>query len=274
MCPPHYFDVVYELETNSWMDTDNPPDKALAELQWARLYSRCLEFAKLELAPAAPGLPDMTFVANAGLPYKNIFICSNFYHEERRPEVEAHLDFFKKRFFEENIWVLGSRAYFEGQGDAVWLSDNRLLIGCGIRTNINGMREVETILRKYQPKVEVVALEMAFQKQFYHLDTCLLWLPVVRTFLIYEPAFEPSAIRKLETMGHILRVTEEEAKEFVCNSVVIDEETIFMPWVNDRLRKLLVRDGYGNIITFPMSEFKKSGGAVKCLLLEHDYPIS
>jgi N-dimethylarginine dimethylaminohydrolase len=60
-------------------------------------------------------------------------------------------------------------------------------------------------------------------------------------------------------------VTQEEALRFACNSVVIGN-TVLMPEGCWLLKSLLERKGY-SVIPIPMSEFIKSGGACKCLVM-------
>ena len=77
MCPPTHFDVEYELSTNEWMDKSVRPDKELAQSQWQALYDACLRAGlKVLLMKPEMGLPDLTFAANAGLPWKKKFILS------------------------------------------------------------------------------------------------------------------------------------------------------------------------------------------------------
>lgn len=280
MCPPTYFDVKYELNTNRWMDLSNRPNKALAQKQWRALYEGCLA-AGLDIFLLSPGpdLPDMTFAANAGLSYRDLFIMSNFYHSERRPESVCNSRFFEQFF--EKTRVLPDGAYFEGQGDAVWLDDSRLIIGYGIRTNLNGVAEVERLIKTHKvlnnhcADIEVIPLPMRpiektpkNREVFYHLDTCLLYIKQVNTFLVYPHAFLSETLEKLCSIGNVIEVTRSEACKFVCNSVVIDFKTIFMPWVNERIKKKLNNLGYTDIRVFPMTEFIRAGGAAKCLILE------
>lgn len=277
MCPPTYFDVEYELSTNRWMNKNNKPDKNLASRQWLKLFSACLNSGiKALLIPPQRGLSDMTFVANAGLPIPGNrgFILSHYFHRERRME-NNFIRLFLKQFFDpRDMWHLLNGAYFEGQGDAVWLDEWRLLIGYGIRTNWAGVIEVRRILKKYDSRFKVIPLPMvsvrripAGEKIFYHLDTCLLYLPKANFFLFYPDAFLSKARQTLQELGTGFRVTKNESANFVCNGVVADKKTVFLPWVNPIIETKLSGLGY-QVATFEMSEFLKSGGAVKCLILE------
>ncbi len=285
MCPPTYFDVVYELHTNKWMNLKNPPDYELAQRQWRQLYEACLN-ARMDVILQAPrpNLPDMTFMANAGIQYQDAFILSNFFHKERRPESKFNGLLFEKLFKE--VFYLPSDAFFEGQGDALWIDDEHILIGYGIRTNLEGVRYVEKLLKTLNPKIEVIPLlmqpaDLQFQQRgeiFYHLDTCLAHLPHKNTFIAYDYPLNESALKTLESLSKVIVVNQEEAKAFLCNTIVANQQTLFCP-IPDRLpstrskigqgiKNQLARLGYTTIKEFPMSEFIKAGGAVKCLVLE------
>ena len=61
-----------------------------------------------------------------------------------------------------------------------------------------------------------------------------------------------------------VEVTEEEALTFCCNSIVKDNY-VFMPKC-DSVAKKLLKKGF-TVQQFEMSEFIKSGGACKCLVM-------
>src|SRR5438309_878936 len=84
MCPPDYFGVFYEI--NPWMHQENRPDFELAIEQWHNLVANLrLAGAKVECIEPVKDLPDMVFVANAGLVDGRNLILSRFRHPERQP---------------------------------------------------------------------------------------------------------------------------------------------------------------------------------------------
>ena len=91
MCSPTFFGVTRRSPTNRMMNPGNPPDKGLAMRQWLPLYkSYRQDGLRVGVMEARPGLEDMTFVANAGLPVRGHFILSNFLENERRREKSYH----------------------------------------------------------------------------------------------------------------------------------------------------------------------------------------
>src|SRR5262245_4893025 len=90
MCPPEHFAVTYSI--NPWMDPGEwaRDDRALvsqSHREWAALR-RALEAAGalIETMPAARGLPDLVFTANAAVLLDGKVLLSRFRHPERRGE--------------------------------------------------------------------------------------------------------------------------------------------------------------------------------------------
>lgn len=101
---------------------------------------------------------------------------------------------------------------------------------------------------------------------FYHLDTCFaplkndgaLWFPDAFTL---QGKINIRATTKPENS---VEVSEGEALTFCCNAVIVDDN-VFMPKC-DSVAKRLTNLGY-KVQQFDMSEFMKSGGACKCLVM-------
>jgi len=275
MCRPTFFNVTRRSLTNRMMNPDNPPRRGLATNQWWALRESFRRHGLVvDIMEGQPGLEDMTFVANAGLPVRGHFVLSNFLEEERRGEKEHNRNYFERVYGSGRVLSLSDEAIFEGQGDALFLDENTLLIGYGVRTNKRAVEEISSIVYGLDPNIVVVPLLFnpinhypPYENIFYHLDTCLLSLRDVDRIIIHSDTFSGEAIRALEKLGRgIISVTKEDADLFVCNSVVFDK-VVFTPKIKgSRVRNLLVSMGY-TVEENDMSEFMKSGGAVKGLSL-------
>ena len=95
VCNPSFYSLEYEI--NPWMDTSNKPDQLVSEKQWNLLHdtlSRC--GAELVYINSEPEVPDMVFVANAGVVRGNTVVLSNFKHPERQKEKQYYKDWFLK----------------------------------------------------------------------------------------------------------------------------------------------------------------------------------
>ena len=122
-------------------------------------------------------------------------------------------------------------------------------------------------------RVEVASLRLVDQR-FYHLDTCFVPLPHGRV-MYYPPAFdEPSRqlIESLAPADRRIEVGDEDAHRFACNAVRLGN-TLFTSHSSDELRRALAAWDF-EVVTTPLTEFIKAGGAAKCLtlVLDQDLP--
>lgn len=256
MCPPDYYEVVYEI--NPWMSVRRKVDRERAQKQWQDFYELLTEElkVKVELLKPVPKLPDLVFTANAGLARGKIFVRANFRHSQREPEAPFFEEWFRKNGWE--VKKIPPVHRFEGEGDALFLG-RELYTGVHFRSDIEAHEFVSEIL-----EVSSYTLELA-DKRFYHLDTCFAPLDE-KTALVYLPAFELCSQQILrETVPDLIEVPAEEALRFACNAVVVGKDIVLnegCPQTEDLLRR---RGFKPHPLDF--SEFIKAGGSAKCLVL-------
>ena len=262
MCPPEHFDVTYEI--NPWMRVANGPDAAKAQAQWAALYDILTTEvgAEVLLMTPQPGLPDMVFTANAGITKGNYFLPSRFRHAERQGEVAFFIQWMLEHGFELRPLTEEVAGAFEGERDALFYSGT-LLAGCGQRSDEAACVSVGKTLG-----VPVLPLRLT-DSRWYHLDTCLI--PVSDDLLAYyPPAFDGAANAALEALpGAKIVLTEHDALRFGGNAVVAGDK-IVMNSGCDALAEALASRGY-MVYATDLSEFLKSGGSAKCLVLALDH---
>lgn len=256
MCRPTFFGVRYRI--NPWMDLRRQPDPALAMRQW-RALKETLERdlgAQVSTCRAARGLPDMTFTANAGLVRGRTFIPSRFRHSERAGEAPRFTAWFRRRGY--RILELPADLRFEGAGDALFVGDT-LVAGYYHRTDVKAHALVGKMLG-----VRILSLELV-DERFYHLDTCLAPLGP-RSALYYPKAFDEYGMRVLNrNVPDLVPVTDDEARHFACNSIVVGRRAI-IPKPCGRLCRVLTTRGF-TVHALDLSEFEKAGGAARCLVL-------
>jgi len=253
-----YYDVDYDI--NPWMTNNlNKVDKEKAEKQWKRLYNALREHADVYLIDPQPGLPDMVFTANAGFYKKkhNIVYMSNFRNEQRKGE-EIH---FMSWFKDSGYSIYYPEHHFEGEGDLLrgdleqhWLA--------------HGFRSAKKLHNEFAfDELSNLRRLNLIDPRFYHLDTC--FAPLKENGVLWYPgAFDLESqekIRKFTAGTYSIEVTEEEALTFACNAVII-KNRVFIPEC-DSVAEKLSKLGY-KVEMFNMSEFMKSGGACKCLVMK------
>ena len=256
MCPPTYFSIRYEI--NPWMNVRNPADPKIAVHQWTRL-KKALERHKVEveLAPPSRFQPDMVFTANAGIVSGYTFIPSNFRFAQRQGERSVFIDYFRKRNF--RVLELEPTLPFEGEGDILPFGDT-LLGGYGYRTDPKAYDMIGRLLGR---KITTVQLT---DPHFYHFDTCFAPLDE-RTAIYFPGAFSYASRAVLKNLvPTAIAVTEAEAFQMSCNAFAVGR-TVFMNRASPRLRRILKKYDF-EVDEMPTSEFIKSGGSVKCMILK------
>ena len=260
MCAPGHFDVAYVI--NPWMEQQTGKvDRSLAARQWERLRKTLTRFTTLAFVPAAPGVPDMVFTANAGLVHRRNAIVSRFASRERQAEEPLLRTWFERAGYRLVDWP--PDVAFEGAGDALFDRALPLLwFGHGFRSASAAAAHIEKTLG-----CSVVSLRLT-DARFYHLDTCLC--PLEGGWLMYyPPAFDTASLWKIHALvppQRRIEVDEEDALQFACNAVSIGAHVI-LNHASDALQGKLRRAGFTSVLT-PLSEFLKAGGAAKCLTLK------
>lgn len=258
MCRPTYFEVAYEI--NAWMHLDNPVDVELARQQWQSVHDTYLDLGyKVEIIEPVRGLPDMVFSANGALVIDGKVFSTNFgeHAVERRPET----DFFEK-WFQNNGYhqIYRPKNPSEGEGDILF-ANGTIYAGWGQNRS---SKESHVELRDFFDK-ETVSMHL-IDPRFYHLDTAMS--PIDDDTVMYYPgAFDDEGLTQLERrFKNKIHASEEDAAGFGLNAVS-DGKNVIMSSAAKELIGELRKRGY-NPIGKDMTEFRKSGGAVKCCTLE------
>ena len=270
VCPPTYFGVEYVI--NPWMAGNvGEASQPNAMRQWNALVSILEDHAEVYGAEPQAGLPDMCFAANGGLVMDETFVPATFSVAQREPESGLYRAWAEATGFDT---AEGDDALaFEGEGDALWWPAEGnpkpvLWAGYGVRTSLEAHRMLAE-----QLDVEAVSLRLVDQR-FYHLDTCFVPLPAGRV-IYYPPAFDEPSRQRIESLvppDRRIEVGDEDAYGFACNAVRLGS-TLITSHATGALRKALDAWGY-DVITTPLTEFIKAGGAAKCLtmVLDQDLP--
>jgi N-dimethylarginine dimethylaminohydrolase len=263
MCPPDYFGIFYEI--NPWMHQEVRSDPELAHEQWHNLLAN-LEKAGASVKAIEPvkSLPDMVFVANAGLIDGRRLILSRFRYPERQPESKYTAEWFQSRGCEVIELPDESGMCFEGGGDA-FPYRGQLLAGYGFRSELASHAALADVLG-----IEVHSIRL-IDPRFYHLD--ISFCPLDNRRAIINPAaWDRQGCKVIEQLVPEPLVLElDEALTFCANSVVVDK-TVVMPNCPPRVGRILESWGF-DVCVSPVSEFLKAGGAVRCLTLPLDMVI-
>lgn len=265
MCPPDHYDVDYVI--NPWMEGNiHKSSRDRAVEQWEKLYYVLKDHAIVDLVKPQKGWPDLVFTANAGLVLGQDVVLSRFFHKERQGEEPYFKEWFEAQGF--NVYELPKDLPFEGAGDALLDREGRWLwAGYGFRSELDSHPYIAKWLN-----IEVLSLRL-MDDRFYHLDTC--FCPLSGGYLLYyPPAFDFYSNRIIEMRvppEKRIAIEEADAVNFACNAVNIND-IVVMNKASKELKSRLEQVGF-KVITTPLSEFLKAGGAAKCLTLRVTEPV-
>jgi N-dimethylarginine dimethylaminohydrolase len=261
LCEPRHFRIAYEI--NPWMRRANAVDWPRALEQWRELHRVLIDLGvRVELIDQHPEVPDMTFTANAGVVAGKRFIPANFRFRERQAEEPYFIEWFRTRGYE--IAAIHEPHFWEGEGDVLATPGEPALVFAGyrFRTEESALDHLEAELGVRSQHLELI------DPRFYHLDTCLCPLGSGRAMFV-PSAFSSDARRALAAaFDDLIAVTEQDALRFACNAVVVGDRVVLNTECLSTERALEAR-GLAPIAT-RTDEFLKSGGSVKCLVLQLD----
>lgn len=257
LCPPDHFRVDYAI--NPWMGGTVDPD--VAERQWLELEA-AIQSAGAGVTTIAPhpDLPDMVFTANAGAIKDKAVVLSNFRHAERQGETDEFEVWFNSAGY--RVHRLPRLMNFEGCGDVEFVHSDIMIGGFGFRSDLPAHAEAAQFLGA----TDLITVELV-DNRFYHLDTCFLYLGGPKRKALYWPhAFNPRDLPALAAVVDLVPISENDALQFVCNSIVIGD-TIIMPENTADVTQLLLSWGW-NVVMVKADEFMKAGGSLRCLSLD------
>ena len=259
LCEPKYFDIEYSI--NKWMDVNNKVNKEKAYAQWNYFVSKLKELGcKIELIEPKPGLPDMTFAGDEGLVYGKKVILSSFRYKERQGETEHYKKWFQDNGYE--IIEMPKGIVFEGLGDIIY-NDKKIVFGFGPRSDPVAI----DFVKKIMSDLEVVCELEIVDKEMFHLALSLSFIDD-DTVMYYPKTFSKESIEIIKSkFKNAISVSDSDALDyFACNNVIVGKNILI--WnCSDELEKKLNAVGY-NVIKCDMSEFFKSGGSLRCLVLK------
>ncbi|HVX56200.1 MAG TPA: arginine deiminase family protein [Candidatus Saccharimonadales bacterium] len=253
LCRPDHFTVDYII--NPYMQPYSV-DRTKAQRQWDALATtlRGLNIV-VEVIPQQPDVPDMVFATDQGIVRDGAVLLANFRYPQRQKERVYYRDWFREHGF--RLRALSNIFPFEG-GDTLFFAD-MLFVGTGFRANVASCEELATKL-----KIDVMPLRLV-DPYFYHLD--MAFLPINRdTAFYYPPAFSTNSRHLLKRLvPNLLPLSRASAKAYAANSFVSGQDIVIASGVPAAFRSDLAALGL-RIHEVDVSEFKKAGGGIHCLI--------
>jgi len=160
------------------------------------------------------------------------------------------------------IRTISGKAVFEG-ACAIWINRQTIILGTGVRSNQEGIRQVEEVLRPMG--VENI---LHFQIPYGHAHLDGLINPVDKDKILIFPWQTPyDVVEPLQEMGYkfILAPSIEEVKHGSCvNLVALEPGLVVMPTGNPLTQRALEKAGV-EVIPVDVSELMKGYGSLHCM---------
>jgi N-dimethylarginine dimethylaminohydrolase len=214
-------------------------------------------------------LPDIVYAANTGLLLKGlpekVVLLSNMKYVSRKQET-IHI---KKILNSIDIktFYFPKDEPFEGEGECKWFYGGKLLLlGYGFRSNIKTVDCLQKVLNKIYNLYDitpptVVGIHLINPK-YYHLDISLCAVSDT------ECIIHKNATDDLPLLQKLLKINIIDTKDsFVLNLIPLKDKVVTHKLSSSKDKHFLQKIFQRPIIETDVSEFEKSGGSVKCLVL-------
>lgn len=258
LCQPSHFTVDYII--NPHMQPYSV-DGGKALKQWQALVDTLRSLGiKVDVIEQQPDVPDMVFATDQGIVRDGAVLLANFRYPQRQKERVYYREWFRDHGF--RLRALSNVFPFEG-GDTLFF-DDMLFVGTGFRANVASCEELAKKLG-----VDVIPLRLV-DPYFYHLD--MAFLPINGdTAFYYPPAFSDSSKKLLKRLvPNLYKFSKADADAYAANSLVSGQDIVLSAETPATLcaefKKLGLR-----LHKVDVSEFKKAGGGIHCLINVLEY---
>jgi N-dimethylarginine dimethylaminohydrolase len=258
LCRPTHFTVDYVINPHMQPYTVSA-DRALE--QWQSLVGTLESLdIKVEVIEQQEDVPDMVFATDQGIVRDGAILLANFRFPQRQPERVYYREWFREHGF--RLRALSNIFPFEG-GDTLFLGD-MLFVGTGFRASIASCEELAQKL-----EIDVIPLRLV-DPYFYHLD--MGFLPVNNdTAFYYPPAFSKNSQNLLKRLvPNLIELSEEAVHAYAANAFVSGSDIVISKGTPKKFRDDLKKLGLA-IHEVDVTEFKKAGGGIHCLINVLEY---
>ena len=220
-----------------------PPDAALLARQHDAFGQLLTDLGcQVEVAPAADGLVDATYVRDPGL----VTGAGGLLFQMAKPTRAAEPPLLGAALAAAGVPVaarLAGSARADG-GDFIWLDESTMLAGRSYRTNAEGLRQVAQILAAEGAHLE--AVDLPHDRGPGHvLHLMSLISPLDRDLAVVYPPLAPVAL--METLAErgiqVVPVAADEYETMACNVLAVGPRRVIMVNGNPRTRAALEAAG-------------------------------
>lgn len=214
-------------------------------------YISTLKKIKLDvkIMPLDEHYPDSCFVEDVLVATNKFAILTNPGAQARNGE-KGKMAVFFSRNFKSPIHYIEYPGSLDG-GD-VMMIDDKFFIGKSERTNIEGIKQFENIVKKYNCKV--ISVDM---KEMLHLKTGLSYLEHNNLLICGEFVKNP-------LFKSFNKIIVDENESYAANSIWLND-VVIVPAGYPKTQAAIEALGIYKVVTCDTSEFRKLDGGLSCL---------
>ncbi len=218
-------------------------------------------------------LSDIVFVANGGLSLprltEQVVVLPNMKYPHRQVELPYLMQMYKKLGIK-MIPFEGNES-FEGQAELKWFNGGRRAIcGYGQRATKQAFIQLDHLFERIygkQNKPELLIVKLISPK-YYHLDVAMLEFDDEKC-IIHKHSVTPHSLKRIKSFLGEENVTVIDTPDSFCLNAVVDGPNIITHKMSDPTVKPLMERVTGRRVKeVNTSEFEKSGGSVRCMVLD------
>lgn len=217
-------------------------------------------------------LPDIVFMANAGLSLPRLGHPLLLLPNMKYPQRKAELPYLKKIYHDMKLPFVEYPGHepFEGQAELKWFDGGRKAIcGYGHRSTKKTFEELDRFFKhiygREKPELLVVKLISA---GYYHLDVAMLEYDDTKC-IIHRRSVTPASLRRIQNFLGKNNVTILDTPDSFCLNAVVDGAHLITHKLRDSTLKPLFEHLTGRTVReVDTREFEKSGGSVRCMTLD------
>ncbi|HUA12997.1 MAG TPA: arginine deiminase-related protein [Candidatus Sulfotelmatobacter sp.] len=254
MCRPVHFSVEYAINPHMKPGSTNLEK---ANRQWQNLVDTLRKIGVyVEIIDQVEGVPDMVFAADQGIVRGGEILLANFRFPQRQPETATYAKWFEAHGIKTKRLPAGFS--FEGGGDSLFFND-MLFVGTGYRASVGSCEEIANAL-----DIDVMPLRV-IDPFFYHMDMSFMPLSPDTAFYYPKSISENSRSILKKLVPNLYELSLEEVHAYSANSFISGNQIVISAEAPESFRKRLHDLGM-NIFEADISEFKKAGGGIHCLI--------
>lgn len=270
---PNTFELFDHQETqNPYIDATVTISKKKVNSQYESLKNSLKNV--IEFRATDSQLSDIVFVASGGVCLPRIprtIILPNMKYSHRKKE----LPYIKKFLSQAKLKMIeypSNTIPFEGQAEIKWFHGGMIgICGYGWRST----KKTTTVLKGVMDRVYgenglippfLIPVKLISQ-DFYHLDLALLDFHDKKC-IVHREAFSLKSIKMLKELLGEENVSIIDTTDTFCLNAVVDGKNLIVHEVSAKDRKFLEDTTGLKVKEIDVSEFEKSGGSVRCMVLD------